>query len=184
MFKCGICEREYDDALLNLHHRIPRNFGGDDSKGNLFNLCSSCHQTLHRLAEHYLNPHKTGLINGIAQNYCRDFSNPQVSCNKLKDFAKCAYEYELKVSTGQLKLNPWSEKMLMVQVPLRVKELFEQSCKRKIVFGKKGTMTSVLLDYIFKTVMKEFPNEAKNIQPLITARLKTKRGISNLQKKK
>ena len=170
-FKCGICEKENDDSLKNIHHRIPQAFGGTDDKSNLFTLCPSCHQTLHRLAEHLQNPHKVGLVNGIAQSYCRDFPNPQISCNKLKDLAKCAYEYELKVNIGQVKLNPWTEKMLMVNVPLRVKELFEQSCKRKIVFGKKGTMTTVLLDFILKEVMRSFPNESKNIQPYIQQRI-------------
>lgn len=172
MFKCGICEQENDDALKNTHHRRPQAFGGDDSPSNLFYLCPSCHQTLHRLAEHLSNPHKKGLVPSLAQNYCRDFKNPQIACNKLKDLAQCAYEYELKVNTGLLKLNPWSEKMIMINVPLKIKELFEQSCKRKIVFGKKGTMTSVLLDFILKDIMKTFPNEIKNIQPFINQRLK------------
>lgn len=171
-FKCGICSVEYDESLKNIHHRIPQAFGGTDDKSNLFTLCPSCHQTLHRLAEHYLNPHKAGLVNSMAQNYCRDFPNPQLSCNKLKDLAKCAYEYELKVNQGLLKLNPWSEKMLSVNVPLHIKEMFEQACKRKVVFGKKGTMTSVLLDFIFKTIIQQFPNEAKNIQPYINQRFK------------
>lgn len=175
MFKCGICEKENDDSLKNTHHRIPQAFGGTDDPANLFTLCPSCHQTLHRLAEQLQNPTKAGGVNGVAQAYCRDFAHPQIACNKLKDLAKCACEYELKVNMGMLKLNPWTEKMIMVNVPLKVKELFEKSCKRKMVFGKKGTMTSVLLDFILKDVMRTFPNEIKNIQPIINARISKKK---------
>ena len=177
MFHCGVCEKEFDSALKNEHHRIPKAFfpkelGNPDSKENKFYLCPSCHQTLHRLAEHFLNPHKVGLIRGIAQSYCKDFKNPQISMNKLLDLAKCAYEYELKVSQGQLKLNPWSEKVVSVAVPLHIKEMFDKACKRRIVFGKKGTMTSVILDFMFKTIIQQFPNESKNIQPYIAQRFK------------
>ena len=172
MFKCGICEKENDESLKNEHHRIPKAFGGSDDKSNLFTLCPSCHQTLHRLAEMYQNPKKAGQVNSIAQNYCRDFKNPQIACNKLKDLAKCAFEYELKVNQGLVKLNPWSEKMLSINLPIHIKEKFEQACKRRIVFGKKGTMTSVLLDFIFKTIIQQFPNEIKEIQPYINQRFK------------
>jgi hypothetical protein len=171
-FKCGICQTEYDDALKNIHHRIPQAFGGTDAKDNLYFLCPSCHQSLHRMAEHYLDPNKAGLVRGMAQGYCKDFPNPQVSMAKILDLAKCAYEYELKVNQGLVKLNPWSEKLLSVAVPLHIKEMFEKACKRKVVFGKKGTMTSVIMDFIFKTILQQFPNESKNIQPYINQRFK------------
>ena len=44
MFTCAICGNSYDDSLLNEHHRIPRAFGGDDSKENLRFLCPNCHR--------------------------------------------------------------------------------------------------------------------------------------------
>lgn len=172
MFICYVCGIKNDDALCQVHHRIPKAFGGTDDKTNLLTLCAGCHQSLHRMAEHYLDPHKAGLVRGMAQGYCKDFPNPQVSMSKILDLAKCAYEYELKVNQGLVKLNPWSEKLLSVTVPLHIKEMFEKACKRKVVFGKKGTMTSVIMDFIFKTILQQFPAESKNIQPYINQRFK------------
>lgn len=173
MFTCGICQNEFDDALKNLHHRIPQSFGGDDSPTNMRTLCAGCHQTLHRLAEHLMNPHKAGLTKDIAKNYCQTYcQNPQRAIPIILDLAKCACEYELKVSRGDLKLAPWSEKVLSVTIPMFLKNEFEKSCKRKIVFGKVGNMTTVIEDFILKTLSQECPNLRKDISSYIGTRTK------------
>lgn len=164
MFCCGICRKNFDDALKNTHHRIPQAFGGDDSQANLRILCAGCHQTLHRLAEHYANPNKIGLVKDMARVYCEEnCQNPQIAIPILLDLARMACEYELKVNKGELKLNPWSEKVVSVVIPLQFKKAFEIACKRKHVFGKKGSMQSVIENYILSVVASEFPNMRNDI---------------------
>ena len=159
MFTCAICKKSYDDAFKNEHHRIPQAFGGDDSPTNKINLCAGCHQTLHRLAEHYLNPNKVGLVKDKARAYCEEnCQEPQIAIPILLDLAKMAFEYELKVNRGDLKLNPWSEKVVSVVSPLQFKKAFEMACKRKQAFGRKGSMQSVIENYILNIVASEFPN--------------------------
>lgn len=173
MFICSICGNSFDDAFLNEHHKIPQAFGGGDTRDNKRKLCAGCHQTLHRLAEHYLNPHKSGLVKDLATKYCfENCSNPSKSLPILLDLAKCAYEYELKINRGQLKLNPWSEKVVSMVIPLKFKSYFEQVCKRRVVYNKKGSMQSVLEDYILRSVMKEFPNLRKDVQEYINLKSK------------
>ena len=174
MFTCGICRKEYDEALKNVHHRIPKNFGGDDSPANLRLLCAGCHQTLHRLAEHFMNPKKVGLVKDMARAYCEEnCQNPQIAIPILLDLAKVACEYELKVNKGDLKLNPWSEKVVSVAIPLQFKKAFELACKRKQVFGRKGSMQSVVESYILNVVASEFPNLRNDVM----------RYVNNKQKK-
>jgi len=173
MFCCAICKKSYDDSLRNVHHRIPQAFGGDDSPNNLRYLCAGCHQTLHRLAEHFANPSKTGLTHDIAVNYCNlNCLNPQIAVPVLLDLAKCACEYELKVSRGNLQLSPWSEKVVSVAIPLQFKKAFELACKRKNVFGRKGSMTSVVENFILNIVANEFPNMRNDVMKYISTKMK------------
>ena len=173
MFCCGICRKNFDDALKNTHHRIPQAFGGDDSPANLRILCAGCHQTLHRLAEHYANPNKIGLVKDMARAYCEEnCQNPQIAIPILLDLARMACEYELKVNKGELKLNPWSEKVVSVAIPLQFKKAFEIACKRKQVFGKKGSMQSVIENYILSVVASEFPNLRNDIIKYVNSKQK------------
>ena len=173
MFCCGICRKNFDDALKNTHHRIPQAFGGDDSQANLRILCAGCHQTLHRLAEHYANPNKIGLVKDMARTYCEEnCQNPQIAIPILLDLARMACEYELKVNKGELKLNPWSEKVVSVAIPLQFKKAFEIACKRKQVFGKKGSMQSVIENYILSVVASEFPNLRNDIIKYVNSKQK------------
>lgn len=173
MFTCGICRKDFNDAFLNIHHRQPQAFGGDDSPSNLFHLCAGCHQTLHRLAEHYANPNKIGLVKDIARTYCEENClNPQIAIPILLDLAKMACEYELRVNRGDLKLNPWSEKVISVAVPLQFKKAFELACKRKQVFGKKGSMQSVIESFVLNMVASEFPNLRNDIMKYVNNKQK------------
>lgn len=173
MFTCGICRKDFNDAFLNIHHRQPQAFGGDDSPSNLFHLCAGCHQTLHRLAEHYANPNKIGLVKDIAKAYCEENClNPQIAIPILLDLAKMACEYELRVNRGDLKLNPWSEKVISVAVPLQFKKAFELACKRKQVFGKKGSMQSVIESFVLNMVASEFPNLRNDIMKYVNNKQK------------
>ncbi|MCP4143808.1 MAG: HNH endonuclease [bacterium] len=53
---------------LEIHHKIPRSQGGNNSIGNLITLCSACHSMVHSRGR-FVNQHK-GKIN--AQNSNRD----------------------------------------------------------------------------------------------------------------
>lgn len=173
MFCCGICRKTYDDSFKNLHHRQPQAFGGDDSPSNLRILCAGCHQTLHRLAEHYLNPSKVGLIKDKAKAYCEEnCQDPQTAVPILLDLARMAYEYELRVNKGDLKLNPWSEKVVSVAIPLQFKKAFEIACKRKQAFGRKGSMQSVIESYILNVVASEFPNLRNDVMRYVSSKTK------------
>lgn len=41
--KRGACERCGSTRFLQVHHKVPRSVGGDDSDGNLMLLCYKCH---------------------------------------------------------------------------------------------------------------------------------------------
>lgn len=172
MFTCAICGNSYDDSLLNEHHRIPRAFGGDDSKENLRFLCAGCHQTLHRLAEHFLNPHKAGKVRDIARVYCSQFSKPERSMLILLDLSKCACDYELRVKKGDLKLSPWSEKVISTVIPMKFKKAFENSCKMKTIFGRKGSMQAVIEDFVLSTLHRECPYLRPDIEKYRFSRLR------------
>ena len=88
------------------------------------------------------------------------------------NYLRKACEYELKVNKGSLKLNPWSEKVISVAVPLQFKKAFEIACKRKQVFGKKGSMQSVIESYILNVVASEFPNLRNDIMKYVNSKQK------------
>jgi hypothetical protein len=128
---------------------------------------------LHRLAEHYANSNKIGLVKDIAKAYCEENClNPQIAIPILLDLAKMACEYELRVNRGDLKLNPWSEKVISVAVPLQFKKAFELACKRKQVFGKKGSMQSVIESFVLNMVASEFPNLRNDIMKYVNNKQK------------
>jgi hypothetical protein len=173
MFCCAICKKNYDDSLKNEHHRIPQAFGGDDSPSNIRFLCAGCHQTLHRLAEHFANTKKIGRTKDIATAYCMaNCENPQIAIPTILDLARCACEYELKVNKGTLQLSPWSEKVVSIVIPLQFKKAFELACKRKNVFGRKGSMTSVVENFILNIVASEFPNMRNSVMQYISMKMK------------
>ena len=43
-YQCALCS---STRYLQIHHAIPRSWGGSDSKHNLITLCSRCHQDAH-----------------------------------------------------------------------------------------------------------------------------------------
>jgi RNA-directed DNA polymerase len=48
--KCGLCEQELDDLNdMDAHHKVYRQFGGDDSLANMVLLHKSCHARVHAL---------------------------------------------------------------------------------------------------------------------------------------
>ena len=48
--KCSLCEQELDDLKdMDAHHKVYRQFGGDDSLANLVLLHKSCHARVHAL---------------------------------------------------------------------------------------------------------------------------------------
>lgn len=48
--KCGLCEQELDDFNdMDAHHKVYRQFGGDDSLANMVLLHKSCHARVHAL---------------------------------------------------------------------------------------------------------------------------------------
>lgn len=48
--KCGLCEQYLDDLKdMDAHHKVYRQFGGDDSSANMVLLHKSCHARVHAL---------------------------------------------------------------------------------------------------------------------------------------
>lgn len=171
MFICGICKKQYDDALVNYHHRVPRSYGGSDDPSNLRVLCPSCHQSLHRVAEHIVNPNKAGLAADLVRSYCSEScADPQSAGPVMMDLAKCAAEYELKVNRGELKTSPWAEKVVSVAVPARFKTAFEVACRKKKCFGRQGSMQSVLESLILNIVAAESPELRMEVMRYVTAK--------------
>jgi len=43
-YTCQKCGRRYPDVKVEVHHIMPRKFGGRDSLDNLITLCRDCHR--------------------------------------------------------------------------------------------------------------------------------------------
>lgn len=56
MFSCGCCLETYPKLHKHTHHKIPRALGGNDSIGNLIDLCPGCHDAVHMMAYKLSNP--------------------------------------------------------------------------------------------------------------------------------
>lgn len=46
-WKCVICGESYRKDELDVHHLVPRSFGGSDEPSNLITLCDGCHGAYH-----------------------------------------------------------------------------------------------------------------------------------------
>ena len=49
-FFCDLCSIEHPKEIRDVHHIVPREYGGTNDQSNLANLCSGVHQSIHRIA--------------------------------------------------------------------------------------------------------------------------------------
>lgn len=49
-YQCFVCEEDVPITLDVSHHRIPRAYGGQDGPQNEVQICTRCHDVLHRVA--------------------------------------------------------------------------------------------------------------------------------------
>lgn len=48
-YTCKACGRRHPEVQLEVHHVIPKRYGGTDSADNLITLCHECHRkTMHK----------------------------------------------------------------------------------------------------------------------------------------
>lgn len=65
--KCYICKKKKE--FMEVHHRIPLNFNGQNVKENLVVLCSQCHKRFHNYKK--INPTERYLIERLERLKCQ-----------------------------------------------------------------------------------------------------------------
>jgi len=73
---CEFCLR-YKQQLgehetLEVHHKLPIKFGGQDTKANCIVLCTYCHKLCH-MTQTYINEHLNGIFNMDESNQLKLF---------------------------------------------------------------------------------------------------------------
>lgn len=69
-YKCDVCSMDYKQ-LLEIHHILPLQQGGNNSLDNISCVCPNCHSILHKLISNYCHNsiNKDELYNWIKRNY-------------------------------------------------------------------------------------------------------------------
>lgn len=84
IFVCGCCSKKFPTLHRHVHHKMPKALGGKDTSDNLIEICPSCHDTLHSIAQKMMNKgvSPTQITDSLALIYI-DNKKAQETCLEL-----------------------------------------------------------------------------------------------------
>lgn len=140
MFVCYICQAEMPMDFVNKHHKVPKSLGGSDSRDNLVELCSGCHQDMHVLARMMRNPKRVGEVrsslqqmhpSGGAQSRCLELAKLVIE-SQLLEKEQVAADMSREIRIGLKLKRPYRDAL---QLLARDRGLSMADYTRKIMEG-------------------------------------------------
>lgn len=96
-YNCYVCNEPVPVTLEVSHHKIPRAYGGKDG-ANEVDICTRCHDVLHRVSLMLRNPTKAGLIRDTLKTV---YTNAK-AINTVIELAQIINKYALAKKEFQL----------------------------------------------------------------------------------
>jgi hypothetical protein len=111
-YDCYICTEPVPFTLEVSHHKIPRAYGGKDGE-NEVDICTRCHDVLHRVALMLRNPTKSGLVRDTLKTVYND--NKAIAT--VIDLAQTINKYALAKKEFQLDNQIEIEEVVQFSLP-------------------------------------------------------------------
>lgn len=147
---CYVCHSTVPMELAHEHHRRPQAAGGTDA--DVINLCSGCHDNLHRVATMMMNPKRAGQVEDVVKMAY----GSEGGRRRLLELARLVVQWMVRKRDGKL-TDPNAEVELVLMVPAHIKAGLQVMAADIVRKGRPTGVSAFLRHHIINLVYQRFP---------------------------